>query len=99
MHILMTSRPESDIQLSIESWASPDEMFSIQGAGVNKDIDDYIHDAVMADERSERWHGRPETQREITAHISAKAGGMYVAHRYVISSLLKYTGSAGFRAN
>ncbi|RGP80765.1 multiple ankyrin repeats single kh domain [Fusarium longipes] len=43
-HLLVTSRPEHDIQTSIESWADSDSIVSLRTDGVGRDISDYVRD-------------------------------------------------------
>ncbi|KAF4553944.1 Ankyrin repeat-containing protein 27 [Elsinoe fawcettii] len=77
IHILVTSRPESEIKLSIESWAKREEVMTLQGDQVTRDIDAYINAVVADDLRLQRWQHRSGIQNEIRKALSENARGMF----------------------
>lgn len=72
-HILITSRPENDIKLSIETWASTKEMILLQSTLVADDISAYICERV---DKIKRWQARPDVQNLIANTLNEKAHGM-----------------------
>lgn len=79
LHLLLTSRPEQDINASIRGWARDQDILSIQGDLVRGDIDAYIRARVKDNGEFRRWHTRPDIQAEIEAALIEKADGMCVA--------------------
>ena len=77
LHILATSRRESDIEDSLQPLCSVESSISIQTAIVNQDIRQYVHDRLRADRRFRRWQSQTQIQQEIANHLARKAGGMY----------------------
>ncbi|KAF2226318.1 hypothetical protein BDZ85DRAFT_191534, partial [Elsinoe ampelina] len=77
VHLLMTSRPESDIETSVKTWAQPESVLPIQSDSVAKDIDAYIHSTIATRPDLHRWHKRPDAQQLIRQKLSEKAGGMF----------------------
>lgn len=89
LHLLLTSRPESDIETAIKAWTQQQAMVPIQGDNVSEDIDAYIEGTITHDTRLSRWRERPDVQDKIRTELSTKAGGMFVfTPPYRISSLL-----------
>lgn len=86
VHLLVTSRPEPDIQAVLNDRAREDEVIPIQSELVASDIDAYIHARVRKDNRLNRWQHRPEVQDEIEEKLSEKAHGMYGDSLYDLTS-------------
>lgn len=76
VHLLMTSRPEQDIEAEVRQWACDGDVLSLQGDGVTEDIRAYIHTRIREDNDLKRWRSRPDVQDEIEARLTAKADGM-----------------------
>src|SRR3569833_1116071 len=76
IHLLVTSRPEQDIQAALEKWAPVDSSISLQSELVQKDISSYVCWEVRKGERLDRWRGRVDVQRLIEDALTEKAHGM-----------------------
>lgn len=76
VHLLVTSRPEPDVKLTIERWACNQDMISIQSGLVAEDIRAYIHMRVRRSHGLKRWQSRPKVQNEIETTLAEKANGM-----------------------
>ncbi|KAH6655699.1 hypothetical protein BKA67DRAFT_534614 [Truncatella angustata] len=74
VHLLVTSRPEHDLQSAIESWAHVSEIIPLQSTRVENDINSYIKAKTR---QLGRWKGRPDIQNEIETVLSGKANGMF----------------------
>ncbi|KAF2142278.1 uncharacterized protein K452DRAFT_250214 [Aplosporella prunicola CBS 121167] len=77
VHLLVTSRPEQDIQSVIEKWAHIQDIVPIQGDLVAEDIRGYVQKRVRHHEGLSRWQQRPKVQAEIEAALIEKANGMF----------------------
>lgn len=73
IRILVTSRPEQDIQAAIESWAHTEEVIPLQSGLVSDDINAYIN---MRTKAMSRWQSRPDIQEKIQSALIEKANGM-----------------------
>lgn len=73
IHILVTSRPEQDIQAAIKSWAHIEEIFPLQSGHVSDDINAYIEARTKT---ISRWKSRPDIQQKIECALVNKANGM-----------------------
>ena len=76
VHLLTTSRRETDIEEALTPWSDTRNRISIQSELVNADIRTYIRDRLQIDPRLKRWLKRPEVQREIEDTLMKKADGM-----------------------
>ncbi|KAI8624181.1 ankyrin repeat-containing domain protein [Xylariaceae sp. FL1651] len=78
IHLLVTSRPEQDINAAIKSWAREQDIISIQSDLVSEDINAYVCARVREyGPLSKRWHTKPEIQDEIEDALIKKADGMF----------------------
>jgi hypothetical protein len=75
LHILATSRPEQEIQKTIEAWTSYTDI-PLESCVVEDDIRNYIMSKVKLSREFERWHSRPDIQQEIEKSLMEKANGM-----------------------
>lgn len=75
IHLLVTSRPEQDIEWSIRNWARSRDIVSLQSDAVDKDIYKYIKTRLKEDELL-RWRSQPEVETEIENELMKKADGM-----------------------
>jgi hypothetical protein len=73
LHICVTSRPEIDIQSTLEPLTSHRVSLHIQ-SGQRKDIADYINSVVYSDAKMARW--REEDKILVIETLSDKADGM-----------------------
>ena len=76
LHILVTSRPELDIEKSLKAMTSDEARICIQSTLVQKDVLTYIQDRLETDEALERFKFQPEIREEITRALMDKADGM-----------------------
>ena len=76
IHLLVTSRPEQDIESGISEFAHNDDIVPIQSGLINNDIRAYVHARVREDNSLKRWRSQPEVQDEIEARLLEKASGM-----------------------
>lgn len=76
VHLLVTSRPEPDIQAVLNDRAREEDIISIQ-SGLVSDVHAYIRARVREDNGLRRWRERPEAQDEIETQLAAKADGMF----------------------
>ncbi|ETS84698.1 hypothetical protein PFICI_02723 [Pestalotiopsis fici W106-1] len=74
LHLLVTSRPEHDIQSAIRNWARDSEILPLESIRVKDDINLYIEVRVG---QLSRWRERPRIQKEIKTVLSNKANGMF----------------------
>jgi hypothetical protein len=76
LHILATSRRETDIREMFDSLINDQEEICIQNALVNDDIRAYVHDRLRTDRGLRRWQNQPKVQNEIEMTLTNKADGM-----------------------
>jgi len=76
VHLLMTSRPEQDIESGIMEFAHNDDIMPIQSSLIGDDIRAYIRTRVREDNGLKRWRLQPEIQNEIETWLMEKADGM-----------------------
>ena len=73
LHICVTSRPEIDIQTTLETLTSLRVSLHNQ-TGQKKDIVDYVNSVVYSDAKMRRW--REEDRKFVIETISERADGM-----------------------
>ncbi|KAK6540191.1 hypothetical protein TWF694_009010 [Orbilia ellipsospora] len=76
LHLLVTSRPENDIESVIMGFAGTENIINIRQHLVD-DIGAYIRARVRNSKGFERWRSLPEVQDEIEVSLMGKADGMY----------------------
>ena len=76
LHMLATSRRETDIEEALKLLSDESNRISIQSALVNADIRIYTHDRLQNDRKLRRWLRHPEVQLEIEDTLVKKAAGM-----------------------
>jgi NACHT domain-containing protein len=76
VHLLVTSRPEQDIQSNITKFSHTDDIVHIQSSLISDDIRVYVHTRIREDNDFERWRSRPEVLDEIEKRLMEKADGM-----------------------
>jgi len=75
-HLLVTSRPEQDIESEVTEWAHDDDMMPVQSDLIANDIRAYIHTRVREDNGLKRWRNQPDVQIEIESRLMEKVDGM-----------------------
>lgn len=76
MHLLVTSRPEQDIESAIKYYASKEQIIAIQNDLLKADIRNYVQARVREHKGLSRWRGHKEIQDNIEASLLEKADGM-----------------------
>jgi Cdc6-like AAA superfamily ATPase len=77
VHLLVTSRPEHDIELVLRKLAEGEErIVPIQSDLIEKDIRRYVCTRVREGKGLERWQSRPDVLNEIEVQLMKKANGM-----------------------
>lgn len=76
IHLLVTSRPEQDIESAIKRYASHEQIIAIRDDLLKADIRNYVQARVREHEGLSRWHGNREIQDNIEASLLEKANGM-----------------------
>jgi hypothetical protein len=75
LHLCITSRPEIDIQVSLETLISPSNSISLhEQNGQRKDIADFVRAVVYSDKNMRRW--RDEDKELVIETLSERADGM-----------------------
>ncbi|KAF2183429.1 hypothetical protein K469DRAFT_583451, partial [Zopfia rhizophila CBS 207.26] len=77
VHLLVTSRPEQDIQAEFNEWTGSKSMVAIQSELISSDIHTYVHTRVREGSRLKRWRSRQDVQDEIERTLIKKANGMF----------------------
>jgi hypothetical protein len=77
IHLLVTSRPEHDIELVLRKLAQSDEdIVLIQSDLIKDDIRSYVHTRVKTSDGLKRWRSRTDVLDEIQRVLMEKAQGM-----------------------
>jgi hypothetical protein len=77
VHLLMTSRPEHDIESVLRNLAQSEEnIVPIQSDLVHDDIRSYVHTRVRKGTGLKRWQSRPDVLNEIETQLMKKVNGM-----------------------
>jgi hypothetical protein len=76
VHLLVTSRPEQDINSKVSEFACNDDIVRIRSDLITNDINAYVRTRVRQSEGLKRWRSRPEVQGEIENRLMEQANGM-----------------------
>jgi Cdc6-like AAA superfamily ATPase len=77
IHLLVTSRPEHDIEVVLRKRAQSDkDIVPIQSDLIEDDIRSYVHTRVRTGEGLKRWRSRTDVLDEIQRVLMEKAQGM-----------------------
>ena len=76
LHMLNTSRRETDIEETLTPLSDTRNRIAIQSERVNADIRTYIHGRLQIDKKLKRWQKLPNVQIEIENTLTRKADGM-----------------------
>ena len=77
-HLLMTSRKERDIEMSLETFVVENNMISLQRDVVDADIIQFVRQKLGDDKRLAKWNNNAEVRQEIETALTRGAQGMYV---------------------
>jgi Cdc6-like AAA superfamily ATPase len=72
VHLLVTSRPEHDIESSIKGWCRTENVISLCTDRTGSDIADYIRAIVTKSDKFARWRGHEGVQMEIENTLKEK---------------------------
>ena len=78
LHLLVTSRPETDIKSAMEDGTTFRQAIPIDGRLVQDDIRSYVRNRLQQDTRLKRWRNNAQVQEDIENVLTEKANGMYV---------------------
>ena len=78
LHLLSTSRKESELEECMKSLTEEADRIAIQGVPVDDDISSYVLGRLRTDRRLNRWH-KSEMEGEIVSTLTSKAHSMYVS--------------------
>lgn len=76
LHILLTSRSEPDVRMTVELW-NDKFITNIQNPSNSEDIRTHILNRLSRDTRLRRWRKNPNALKEIEVRVLEKADGMY----------------------
>ena len=76
LHILLTSRRERDIEISLETLVDARNAIDLRAEMVDKDIRAYIDHRLSVDKNLKRWQKDRGIRQEIEAALMEKACGM-----------------------
>ncbi|KAF3261587.1 hypothetical protein TWF192_008053 [Orbilia oligospora] len=76
IHLLITSRPEADIESEVRKYIAESCIISVGSELISEDINAYIRFRVAGDAEFSRWKSRVE-QTEIEDVLAKKANGMF----------------------
>ena len=79
LHLLVTSRKESDIDECVSGFVADDRKISIQSELVSSDIRAFVRDSLQTNRKLRRWQKDLDIQQDIEATLTDKADGMYDA--------------------
>jgi hypothetical protein len=76
LHLLMTSRKERDIEMSLETFISEHDMICLQRDVVDRDILRFLQQKIGDDKRLAKWNKNVEVREEIETALMRGAQGM-----------------------
>jgi hypothetical protein len=76
LHLLMTSRKERDIEMSLETFISEHDMICLQRDVVDRDILRFVQQKIGDDKRLAKWNKNVEVREEIETALMRGAQGM-----------------------
>lgn len=78
-HILLVSRRERDIEVSLETFIQQHSFVDLQSELVDRDIEKYVRKRLSDDKQLSRWGKDPALRRDIETTLMKGARGMYVS--------------------
>jgi hypothetical protein len=78
LHLLMTSRKERDIVISLEGYVEEEDTVCLQRDTVDQDIQRYVQHRLHDDKSLAKWNKDAAVRHEIEAALMSGACGMYV---------------------
>ncbi len=77
LRLLVTSRPEGDIEWSLEGFVPTQNMISLHTELFDEDIQKYVRERLSDDNSLPKWQRVPNIRREIEIAVTKGANGMY----------------------
>ncbi|KFY03640.1 hypothetical protein V490_00108, partial [Pseudogymnoascus sp. VKM F-3557] len=77
MRVVVTSRQERDIEISLEIIVNREFIICLQHQVVDKDIQTFVHQRLSDDKGLKRWQKDAEIRREIEATLMEGSRGMF----------------------
>ena len=76
LHILVTSRREGDIKVTLDPLVNENQNIDIQSEVVDRDIRVYVREILQSAQGLRRWRNKPLVQDEIEKALTESANGM-----------------------
>ncbi len=76
LHILVTSRREGDIKVTLDPLLNENQNIDIQSEVVDRDIRVYVREILQSAQGLRRWRNKPQVQDEIEKALTENANGM-----------------------
>ena len=76
LHILVTSRREGDIKVTLDPLVKVNQNIDIQSEVVDKDIRVFVREVIQSAQGLRRWRNKPVVQDEIEKALTENANGM-----------------------
>ncbi|KAI4934090.1 hypothetical protein J4E86_011472 [Alternaria arbusti] len=76
-HLLMTSRKERDIEMSLNTFVLKDNMICLQRGVVDADILRFVQQKLSDDKRLAKWNKNAEVRQEVETALMRGAQGMF----------------------
>ncbi|KAH7411657.1 hypothetical protein DE146DRAFT_732098 [Phaeosphaeria sp. MPI-PUGE-AT-0046c] len=76
-HMLVTSRLERDIEVSIMKFSEGNTRVILDSAVVDEDIRQYVRQRLADDQALKKWHGDPDLRQEIENTLIQGSQGMF----------------------
>ena len=76
LHILVTSRREGDIRVTLDPLLNENQNIDIQSEVVDRDIRVYVREILQSAQGLRRWRNKPQVQDEIEKALTKNANGM-----------------------
>ena len=76
LHILVTSRREGDIKVTLDPLVNVNQNIDIQSEVVDRDIRVFVREVIQSAQGLRRWRNKPVVQDEIEKALTENANGM-----------------------
>ncbi|KAF3004786.1 hypothetical protein E8E13_002498 [Curvularia kusanoi] len=77
VHVLVTSRRERDIEISLSSIVHKDNVVCLQNEAVDEDIQNYIRQRLSSDQNLAKWRKDVALQQKLETTLTSGARGMF----------------------
>lgn len=76
LHMLVTSRMEGSLSMTVTQWPQQDEILAIENDKVNADIRNYIHSRLHEGREFDKWDRQQGLHEEVESKVLEKSDGM-----------------------